>query len=61
MLFYSSRSPAGIAKSLQSDSYMLRSTLEDMHTSKSMEKLQNKDEIEQEKVHSTSRPEKTLQ
>lgn len=40
---------------------MLRSTLEDMHTSKSMEKLQNKDEIEQEKVHSTSRPEKTLQ
>lgn len=39
---------------------MLHSTLEDMHTSKSMENLQNKDEIEWEKVHSTSRPENTL-
>ena len=47
MLFYSSRSPAGTAKSLQSDSHVLHGTFEDARASKRTDSLQSEDEMEE--------------
>jgi len=46
MLFYSSRSPAGTAKSLQSDPSTWHGTFEDTRANKGMDSLQSEDEME---------------
>lgn len=51
MLFYSSRSPAGTAKSLQSDSHTLHGTFEDALANKRTDSLRR--EGEKEKFHSS--------